>query len=61
VTIVFVAGRYGEPVILGYTRSFGMRVPNGERYEYVKPIMFSAGVGSLNDLHCYKQDPEPGA
>ena len=46
--------------MLGYTRSFGMRVPNGERYEFVKPIMFSAGVGSLNDLHCYKQDPEPG-
>lgn len=37
-----------------------MRVPNGERYEFVKPIMFSAGVGSLNDLHCHKFDPEPG-
>ena len=39
--------KYGEPVITGYTRSFGMRLPNGERREYVKPIMFSGGVGQL--------------
>ena len=44
----------------GYTRSFGQRLPNGERYEFVKPIMFSAGVGSLNSLHSKKEEPKPG-
>jgi phosphoribosylformylglycinamidine synthase len=53
--------RYGEPVVSGYTRSFGMRLPNGERYEYIKPIMFTAGLGSLNSLHAKKGDPQPGA
>ena len=52
--------RYGEPVVSGYTRSFGQRLPNGERYEFIKPIMFSAGVGNLNALHAHKGDPEPG-
>ena len=34
--------KFGEPVIQGYTRSFGLRLPNGERREWIKPIMFSA-------------------
>lgn len=52
--------KYGEPVIHGFTRSFGLRLPNGERYEWVKPIMFSAGVGQLDDRHTKKGEPEPG-
>ena len=32
-------------VICGFNRSFGMRLPNGERREWLKPIMFSAGEG----------------
>lgn len=55
-----VVCRYGEPVVSGYTRSFGQRLPNGERYEFIKPIMFTAGVGSLNSLHAKKGDPAPG-
>ena len=32
--------KFGEPVLAGYTRTFGMRLPNGERREWIKPIMF---------------------
>jgi phosphoribosylformylglycinamidine synthase len=28
--------KFGEPAILGFTRSFGLRLPNGERREYLK-------------------------
>eukprot|EP00560_Eucampia_antarctica_P004903 CAMPEP_0197834212 /NCGR_PEP_ID=MMETSP1437-20131217/21637_1 /TAXON_ID=49252 ORGANISM="Eucampia antarctica, Strain CCMP1452" /NCGR_SAMPLE_ID=MMETSP1437 /ASSEMBLY_ACC=CAM_ASM_001096 /LENGTH=1318 /DNA_ID=CAMNT_0043438737 /DNA_START=100 /DNA_END=4056 /DNA_ORIENTATION=+ len=52
--------KYGEPVIHGFTRSFGQRLPNGERFEWVKPIMFSAGVGQLDGNHTVKGAPEKG-
>ena len=38
----------------------GIRIPNGERREYVKPIMFSGGVGQLDDRHLHKGKPEKG-
>lgn len=50
--------KFGEPLIQGYTRSFGMRIPNGERYEWLKPIMFTAGVGQMNADHIEKGQPE---
>jgi len=52
--------KFGEPVIQGYTRSFGMRVPGGERYEWLKPIMFTAGIGQMNARHITKGGPEKG-
>ena len=52
--------KFGEPVIAGYTRSFGLRLPNGERREWIKPIMFSGGIGRLDARHTAKQPPEPG-
>jgi phosphoribosylformylglycinamidine synthase len=52
--------KFGEPVIHGFTRSFGMRLPNGERFEWVKPIMFTAGIGALDGRHTTKGDPEKG-
>ncbi|HQP43543.1 MAG TPA: phosphoribosylformylglycinamidine synthase [Thermoanaerobaculales bacterium] len=52
--------KFGEPVIAGYTRSFGLRLPNGERREWIKPIMFSGGIGRLDARHAAKQPPEPG-
>ncbi len=52
--------KFGEPVIHGFTRSFGQRLPNGERFEWVKPIMFTAGVGQLDGRHTTKGDPKPG-
>ena len=52
--------KFGEPVIQGYTRSFGMRIDNGERYEWLKPIMFTAGVGQMDAKHISKGEPETG-
>jgi phosphoribosylformylglycinamidine synthase len=52
--------KYGEPVIHGYTRAFGQRLPNGERFEWVKPIMFSAGVGQLDGRHTVKGEAQKG-
>nr|XP_033800859.1 phosphoribosylformylglycinamidine synthase isoform X1 [Geotrypetes seraphini] len=52
--------KFGEPVLAGFARSFGLRMPNGERKEWIKPIMFSGGVGSMEDSHVQKLLPEPG-
>jgi phosphoribosylformylglycinamidine synthase len=52
--------KFGEPVIQGYTRSFGMRLPDGERYEWLKPIMFTGGIGQMNAEHIKKGEPEKG-
>lgn len=52
--------KYGEPVIHGFSRSFGQRLTNGERFEWVKPIMFSAGIGQLDGGHTTKGAPEKG-
>lgn len=52
--------KYGEPVICGFNRAFGQRLPNGERYEFLKPIMFTAGIGSLDSRHAVKGQPEVG-
>lgn len=38
---------FGEPVISGFCRSFGMKSPSGEWREWIKPIMFSAGIGQV--------------
>lgn len=37
-----------------------MRLANGERREWIKPIMFSGGLGSIEDIHVKKEVPEPG-
>jgi phosphoribosylformylglycinamidine synthase len=52
--------KFGEPVIQGYTRSFGLRLPSGERREWIKPIMFSGGIGQMDALHREKGGPEVG-
>ncbi|XP_077240722.1 purine biosynthesis 4 [Tasmannia lanceolata] len=52
--------KFGEPLIQGYTRTFGMRLPNGERREWLKPIMFSAGIGQIDHVHISKGEPEVG-
>ena len=60
--------KFGEPVVLGYTRSYGQTVrtlgADGkvnpiERREWIKPVMFTAGVGMLDARHSKKNDPEP--
>ena len=52
--------KFGEPLIQGYTRSFGLTLPNGERQEWIKPIMFAGGVGQIDNEHIKKGKPEPG-
>ncbi|MDP3111749.1 MAG: phosphoribosylformylglycinamidine synthase [Thermodesulfovibrionales bacterium] len=52
--------KFGEPVIQGFTRSFGMRLPDGERREWIKPIMFTGGVGQMDARHVEKGQPEKG-
>jgi phosphoribosylformylglycinamidine synthase len=52
--------KFGEPVIQGVTRSFGLRLPDGERREWIKPIMFTGGIGQMDSRHVEKGLPEPG-
>jgi phosphoribosylformylglycinamidine synthase len=50
--------KFGEPVIVGFTRTFGLRLPNGERYEWLKPIMFTGGIGQIADSDLEKAEPQ---
>ncbi len=52
--------KFGEPVIQGFTRSFDMRLDNGERWGFLKPIMFTAGIGQIDDRHSEKAKEEKG-
>ncbi|CAL8254617.1 unnamed protein product [Merluccius merluccius] len=52
--------KFGEPVLSGFARSFGMRLPNGERREWIKPIMFSGGLGAMEDKHIKKEEAQTG-
>lgn len=47
-------------LLLGFARSFGMRLANGERREWIKPIMFSGGLGSIEDGYVKKEEAEAG-
>jgi phosphoribosylformylglycinamidine synthase len=37
-----------------------MRLLNGERREWLKPIMFSGAIGQIDHAHISKGDPEIG-
>jgi phosphoribosylformylglycinamidine synthase len=52
--------KFGEPIIQGFTRSFGLVTPDGERMEWVKPIMFTGGVGHIDASHLKKGAPKDG-
>lgn len=51
---------FGEPVIQGFTRTFDQRLPNQERRGFVKPIMFTGGIGQMNSRHLEKGQPKKG-
>ena len=60
--------KIGEPLILGFTRSYGQtmlceynneQTQNEERIEWIKPIMFSGGIGSIYQNHTSKKTPMP--
>ena len=50
--------KFGEPVIQGFTRSFDMRFASGERWGFLKPIMFTGGIGQIDDRHVEKAREE---
>lgn len=52
--------KFGEPLIQGFTRSFGMNITKEERQEFLKPIMFSGGVGQIDARHIEKGKPKKG-
>eukprot|EP00887_Chlorella_sp_A99_P003357 scaffold26.g3357.t1 len=62
--------KFGEPLVAGYTRTYGQRLPGGERREWIKPIMFRrgaaaitaafGGLGQIDHGHLRKADPELG-
>ncbi len=52
--------KFGEPVILGFTRSFDQRLPNGERWAWIKPIMFTGGIGQIDARHVEKEEAQKG-
>jgi phosphoribosylformylglycinamidine synthase len=52
--------KFGEPVIQGFTRSFDLRLSNGERWGFLKPIMFTGGIGQIDDRHIEKAGEETG-
>jgi phosphoribosylformylglycinamidine synthase len=52
--------KFGEPLIQGFTRSFDLRLSNGERWGFLKPIMFTGGIGQIDDRHIEKAEAETG-
>ena len=52
--------KFGEPVILGFTRSFDQRLQNGERWAWIKPIMFTGGIGQIDGRHVEKDEAKIG-
>jgi len=52
--------KFGEPVIVGFTRSFDQKLPSGERWGWIKPIMFTGGIGQIDDRHIEKGEAQKG-
>lgn len=52
--------KFGEPVVTGFTISFGIVTAQNKRLEYVKPILFSGGLGTANAEQMNKINPEKG-
>ncbi|KRX19682.1 putative phosphoribosylformylglycinamidine synthase, chloroplastic/mitochondrial [Trichinella nelsoni] len=53
--------KFGEPIICGFTRSFDQYVNElACRYAYLKPVMFSGGVGRIDEINIQKLKPAPG-
>lgn len=52
--------KFGEPVIQGFVRTGALLLPNGERREWLKPIMFTGGIGQLENGHIKKDEAQVG-
>jgi len=51
--------QYGEPLGCGFARTFCQTV-FGKRREFRKPVLYSGGIGHIDDAHTKKQTPEKG-
>ncbi len=51
--------KYGKPLILGFNRSFGLRLPQG-RIEYQKVILWVYGSGQIDLRHIKKETAKKG-
>lgn len=52
--------KFGEPVLTGFAISYGVINAQHERDEFVKSIMFSGGLGTMDSLQTQKLDPQRG-
>lgn len=52
--------KFGEPVLAGFAISYGVASADNQRDEYVKPIMFSGGLGVMDSTQTEKMNPERG-
>jgi phosphoribosylformylglycinamidine synthase len=52
--------KFGEPLIQGFVRTFEQILPDKERRGWIKPIMFTGGVGQIDELHLKKDEPKKG-
>jgi phosphoribosylformylglycinamidine synthase len=52
--------KFGEPVVQGFTRSFDQKLPTGERWGWIKKIMFTGGIGQIDARHIEKDEAEKG-
>jgi len=58
------ASRYGneigEPLTQGFCFNYDMRLPNGERWGYIKPLLLAGGLGKMQHQHAEKGHAEKG-
>jgi len=52
--------KFGEPLIQGFVRTFDQILPNNERRAWLKPIMFTGGIGQIDDTNTEPRKPEKG-
>ncbi len=52
--------KFGEPVIVGTAASVAIDLPSGEHQEFIKPILFTGGIGMIDDRHIKKDKAEIG-
>ena len=52
--------KFGEPLVLGFTRSFDQTLPSGERWGWIKKIMFTGGIGQIDARDVEKDEAQRG-
>ncbi|MFC1929227.1 phosphoribosylformylglycinamidine synthase, partial [Chloroflexota bacterium] len=50
--------KFGEPIIQGFVRTFEQILPDNERRAWIKPIMFTGGIGQIDERHTKKEEPK---